>query len=165
MRCLLLLAVLLVGMSLYINYTPTFTEDYDNYPDVKALSISSADVVPDDIIKDEFLLLWNGYYPYSKTVPGVKELSNFLEVIMKDQDHGIVIAGDDHWTVRSYGPTILSGDSYNKDTTIYLEMIGDMRHTKLPRLNIRITDNKTGKVSSLSSKTPGNLNAYSIKVV
>lgn len=174
-RYLLLLVVLLTAYCLYINLTPgsttegftnlTFTEeDAEVYTPVKEPEVPL--VSPEET--NLFLKIWNGYYPYSGTKPGNQKIGNFLEISMKDQDRGVVsIPNTNHWLVRSYGPTVLQGDSYDKSSSIYLEMLGDWRHAseQLPKVNIRVTDNKTGKVSSLSSSDSSNLNAYSTKVI
>jgi len=171
-RYLLLLVALLVAYCLYINFVPatehytnlTYTElDSEKYSPVAAPMVTK--LVPEE--NNLFLQIWNGYYPYFATVPGNQQPDNFLEILMKDQERGVVKIANTHWLVRSYGPTVLQGDSYDKSSSIYLEMLGDWRHAaeQLPKVNIRLTDNKTGKVSSLSSKNRGNLDAYSVKVV
>lgn len=151
-RYLLFLVVVLTGYCLYINFAPERMEK------VEETFVSS----PEET--DLFLALWNGHYPYSETVPGDQKSANFLEVRMKDKNNGLVVTKDDHWLVKSYGPTILQGDSYDKSSSIFLEMHKSSPN-QLPKVNIRHTDNKTGKVTSLSKGDSENLDTYTTKIL
>ncbi len=149
---LLLLIVVVVAVVLYCSV-----------PIQKTNADTFVPTLPSTAVTTPLLDIWNGSYPYSGTQPGNND---YLEIRMKDQDNGIVTAGNNHWIVRSYGPQIISGDSYDKTNTIHIEMLGDWRHAqeRLPRIRAHITDNNTSQMRSLNSNNPLNLNAYSIKI-
>jgi len=121
---------------------------------------------PDVIIgteQDMFKNIWNGKYTYSASP------NDYLEIMMKNQDHGLATTANAHWMLRSYGPTILTGDSLDKTTSIYIELLSDWKKccTELPRIKILLTDNKTGVVTSMSAPAGSseNTNAFSTKII
>jgi hypothetical protein len=170
---LLMIVAVLSGYCLWLNFAPkraVVKEGYTNLDSPFVPHIDKDNAIPSGPTPEEvnhFISVWNGYYPYAKTVPGSNDPDNFLKITMKDNNNGVVSVSGNHWLVRSYGPTLLTGQSHDSTSTISIEMIDDWRHVqeRLPRVNIRLTDHKTGKVTSYSGTNPDNLDAFSTKVV
>lgn len=117
--------------------------------------------------ENAFQMIWNGFYTYSQTQPNNKSRDNFLQIAMKDDNSGIVTVKDNHWLVKSYGPTVLSGNSPVDNSAINIEYIGDWRKCceTEPKIKVVTTNPKTGTRSSLSTSDPRNLDGVSVKVV
>lgn len=156
---LVFVSILVYVYSYFANSSESFTSEQPREKTMCKLAPKTSE--------NAFQMIWNGFYTYSKTQPNNKSPDNFLQIAMKDDNNGIVTIKDNHWLVKSYGPTVLSGNSPVDNSAINIEYVGDWRKCceTEPKIKVVTTNPKTGMRSSLSTNEPRNLDGLSVKVV